>query len=225
MFIGHFGVAFAAKRVRNRVPLWLLFLAVQLVDVAWGLFVWLGIEKVAVSPGILPTNHLDFQYYPYTHSLIATLGWSAVVYLLFRYWFFRNHPDPNCSARVMGLLVFSHYPLDVLVHRADMPIGFGDSPKIGLEIWGSVPLTFIIEIGFFLIGFLLYMSGTKAKTKAGNWGWWLFAVLLVGMWVGTIFGPPPTDITMMVISGLIMFIALFWIVSWLEKKRELKLQH
>lgn len=220
MFIGHFGVAFAAKRFSNRVPLWLLFVAVQFVDVLWGIFVWLGIEKVAIAPGILPANQLDFVSYPYTHSLIASLSWGIAVFLLFRFWFFRTYPDPFCAARAMGVAVVSHYFLDLLVHRPDLPLWFGDSPKIGLGIWGNVPLTLITEIGFLFAGFWLYMSGTRAKTKAGNWGWWLFVLLLTLMWAFSIFGPPPPSIVgAVVVPGMILFIVIFLVAAWLEKKR------
>src|SRR5437667_8839113 len=84
MFVGHYGVAFAVKTERNKIPLWVLFVAVQLLDFLWAPFVLLGIEKVRFVPGITATNALDLYYMPYTHSLIGALFWSAVAFAIYK---------------------------------------------------------------------------------------------------------------------------------------------
>src|SRR5215470_7739893 len=81
MFVGHYGPAFAAKAVRKSIPLWVLFIAVQFVDVLWAIFVLLGIEKVRIVPGITAASPLDLYYMPYTHSLVGALGWSVLAFL------------------------------------------------------------------------------------------------------------------------------------------------
>ena len=78
MFVGHYGVSFAAKRADRTIPLWTLFLAVQLLDVIWAPLILLGVEKVRIVPGFTATNPLDLYYMPYTHSLVAALVWSVV---------------------------------------------------------------------------------------------------------------------------------------------------
>src|SRR3972149_2278819 len=84
MFIGHYGPSFAIKATDKSIPLWLLFIAVQMVDVLWAVLVLLGIEKVRIVPGITATNPLDLYYMPYTHSLVAALLWSAAAFVFYR---------------------------------------------------------------------------------------------------------------------------------------------
>jgi hypothetical protein len=86
MFVGHYGVSFAAQRMNRHVPLWVLFIAVQLLDVLWAPFILVGLEKVRIVPGITASNPLDLYYMPYTHSLTAAVVWSTVGYVLYRLW-------------------------------------------------------------------------------------------------------------------------------------------
>jgi hypothetical protein len=119
MFVGHYGPSFAAKALEKSIPLWILFLAVQLVDVFWAIFVILGVEKVRIVPGITATNPLDLYYMPYTHSLVAALIWSVAAFIVYRAF-----PRLNgwSAAGVVGAAVFSHWILDLLVHRPDLPL-------------------------------------------------------------------------------------------------------
>src|SRR5882757_6166484 len=119
MFVGHYGASFAAKAVRKTIPLWVLFLAVQLLDVFWSIFVLAGIEKVRIVPGITVTNPLDLYYMPYTHGLIAASLWSLLAAAAYR----ACRRDQGWSAAgVIGAAVFSHWLLDLLVHRPDLPL-------------------------------------------------------------------------------------------------------
>src|SRR5207245_304858 len=113
----HYGPTFAAKALQKRIPLWVLFLAVQLLDVFWSIFVILGIEKVRIVPGITATNPLDLYYMPYTHSLDGALLWAVaagVVYSLVR------RADGWGNGAIVGVAVFSHWILDLIVHRPDL---------------------------------------------------------------------------------------------------------
>ncbi len=117
MFIGHYGVSFAVKRREATLPLWVLFLAVQLLDVVWAPFVLLGIEKVRIVPGITRSNPLDLYYMPFTHSLVAAILWSLGAAVLYRFVVSRSTAR---AATLLGLAVFSHWPLDLLMHRPDL---------------------------------------------------------------------------------------------------------
>src|SRR6267142_289369 len=103
MFVGHYGVSFAAKKCAASVPLWVLFVAVQLLDFAWAPFVLLGIEKVRIVPGITATNPLDLYYMPYTHSLVAAILWSAAAFAVYRL----AARGGNIAALVVAAAVFS----------------------------------------------------------------------------------------------------------------------
>src|SRR2546426_11212015 len=131
MFVGHYGVSFAAKNAEPAIPLWVLFIAVQLLDVLWSPFVLLGIEKVRIAPGITASNPLDLYYMPYTHGLLAAIGWSVVAFLAYR---LAVRPAPPRAAAIVGLAVFSHWVLDFLVHRPDLPL-YDNTAEGGLGLW------------------------------------------------------------------------------------------
>jgi len=120
VFVGHYGVAFAVKSERNRIPLWVLFVAVQLLDFLWVPFVLLGIEKVQMVPGITATNSLDLYYMPYTHSLIGALIWSGAAFLIYN--LVTGTKASNIAALIVAFAVFSHWILDLIVHRPDLAI-------------------------------------------------------------------------------------------------------
>ena len=139
MFVGHYGPSFAGKAVKNSIPLWVLFVAVQLLDVFWSIFVLLGIEKVRIVPGITKTNPLDFYYMPYTHSLDGALVFAVAAGLV--YWLLRR-ADGWPGATVISTAVFSQWILDLVVHRPDLPLSvprssFLDSSPIASQtfVW------------------------------------------------------------------------------------------
>src|SRR2546425_937433 len=109
MFVGHYGVSFAAKRRDPSIPLWALFVAVQLLDVSWSLFVFFGVEKVRIVPGITASNPLDLYYMPYTHSLVAALLWSLGAYVAYRA--IRAFGPPPSSDQAAAVTAFGSYLL------------------------------------------------------------------------------------------------------------------
>src|SRR5213593_2926454 len=152
MFVGHYSVAFAARTERNKIPLWVLFVAVQLLDFLWAPFVLLGIEKVRIVPGITASNALDLYYMPYTHSLVAALIWSAGAFAVYRL----VAPGKKASsALLVGAAVFSHWVLDLLVHRPDLPL-YDNTAKVGLGLWNFPALSLGLEIVILFGGMWLY---------------------------------------------------------------------
>lgn len=139
MFAGHYGVSFAAKAADAKLPLWILFLAVQFLDVLWGIFVLVGLEKVRIVPGITATNPLDLHFMPYTHSLLAALVWSLAVGAVYARW-----RDDASGGLLIGLAVLSHWILDLLVHRPDLPL-IGNRFKVGLGLWNHGVIAFVLE--------------------------------------------------------------------------------
>src|SRR5690349_8380809 len=131
MFIGHFGVALAAKKVTPPTSLGSLFFAAQFLDLLWPVFLLLGWEHVHIAPGITRMTPMDFYDYPLTHSLAMAAVWSLAVGA--GYYVIRKN---RRRAWVMGLVVASHWMLDVVVHRPDLPLWPG-GPKVGLGLWNS----------------------------------------------------------------------------------------
>ena len=148
MFVGHYGVSFAAKTLDRAMPLWLLFLAVQWLDVMWAPLVLLGVEKVRIVPGITASNPLDLYYMPYTHSLVAALLWSAAASVIHRVVTGRKNA---MAATVIACAVFSHWLLDFVVHRPDLPL-YDDTAKVGLGLWNNPGLAFALEAALFSVG-------------------------------------------------------------------------
>ena len=146
MFVGHYGRSFAIRAVRPEIPLWVLFVAAQLVDIAWTLLVLAGIEKLRVVPGFTAANPLDLYYMPYTHSLVAAVLWALAAAIVCR-WVFRWRGW--VVAAWVGVAVLSHWVLDLLVHRPDLPL-YGNSAKVGLGLWNF--------LGISLAAFMLLMQ-------------------------------------------------------------------
>ena len=172
MFIGHYGPGFAINVWKRTIPLWVLFLAVQLVDIFWSIFVILGIEKVRIVPGITATNPLDLYYMPYTHSLLGAAVWSVIAAIAYR-WFARL--DGWLAAAIVGAAVFSHSILDLIVHRPDLPL-YDDSYKVGLGLWNYPGPALRLEIALLFGGIFLYLRATTPKDTIGRYGMVVFGL-------------------------------------------------
>lgn len=159
MFIGHYGVSFACKAAKPAIPLWVLFVAVQLVDVAWAVLVLLGIEKVRIVPGITATNPFDLYYMPFTHSLPGAALWSVGAAVTYR----ALAPAQKwAAAAIVGSAVFSHWILDLLVHRPDLAL-YDDTYKVGFGLWNYPTLAFTLEIALLFGGIALFLRTTEPK--------------------------------------------------------------
>jgi hypothetical protein len=185
VFVGHYAISFAVKRAGPTIPLWVLFFAVQLLDVGWSAFVLLGIEKVRIVPGITASNPLDLYYMPYTHSLVAALLWSAGAYVTYRL------AVPNAAARtplLVALAVFSHWILDFVVHRPDLPL-FDNRAKVGLGLWDYPAFAFALEAGLLFLAMWAYFRLPGVR----RWPIAIFGLVMLGIQGYVFFGPPPAS--------------------------------
>src|SRR4051812_35258953 len=186
MFIGHFAVAFAAKRTVPTVSLGTWFVACELVDLVWPVFLLVGLEKVRIAPGIMAFTPLDFVSYPWTHSLLMCAVWALAMALL--YWARRRD---KVDAIVIGIVVLSHWFLDAIVHRPDLPLAPGSDVKIGLGLWNSVAGTLVLETAMFVAAVWFYAAGSQANDRIGSYGFLALVALLVVSYASTAFGPLP----------------------------------
>jgi hypothetical protein len=215
MFVGHYGVAFAVKTERDKIPLWVLFAAVQLLDFLWAPFVLLGIEKVRFVPGITPTNALDLYYMPYTHSLIGALFWSAVAFAIYKIGW--CNIASNSAALLVGFAVFSHWLLDLIVHRPDLAI-YDDTLKVGFGLWNYRGIEFVLEIGILLFGAALYLRRNSAIAR--KIGVIIFVVALVLIQTSNTFvRRPPSSDRAFAITALVFYTVFAAIAFLLEKRR------
>ncbi len=213
MFLGHFGIGFGTKAAAPRTSLGTLFLAAQFVDLLWPTMLLAGLEQVRIAPGITRVTPLDFTHYPITHSLAAAVLWAAlfaaVYYLLRRY---------SRGAWVCGAAVISHWVLDFLVHRPDLPLAPGVGLRVGLGLWSSLPATLLIELAVFAIGVWLYLRSTRALDRTGSLALWALVGFLVVVYAGNVFGPPPPSATAIAWAGQAQWLLVLW-AFWIDRHR------
>lgn len=213
MFLGHFGLAFAAKRVAPETSLGTALLATEFADCLWPLFLTIGIEQVRIAPGITRMTPLDFVAYPWSHSLLMDAIWAialGVIYFLVRRY--------KTGAWVLAAGVISHWLLDWWSHRPDMPLTPWSPHKFGLGLWNSVSATVIAELGLFFLGLAMYLMRTRAKDRAGFYILWSFVILMLAIWIGSILGPPPPNSMAIKMSAFGLWLAVAW-AYWIDRHR------
>lgn len=216
MFIGHFGIGFGAKAAAPKTSLGTLFLASQFVDLLWPTLLLLGLERVRIVPGITKVTPLDFESYPISHSLLADTGWALLVALV--YLSLQKYPR---GAIVLGVTVVSHWFLDLVVHRPDLPILPGSGMKAGIGLWNSLSGTLVVEMVIFAAGVALYLRKTVAKDAVGRWGVWMLIVFLVLIYLGNLFGPPPPSVEAIAWVGQSQWLLVLW-GYWVDRHRVLQ---
>jgi membrane-bound metal-dependent hydrolase YbcI (DUF457 family) len=213
MFIGHFGVGFAAKHAAPRLSLGTAFLAAQWVDLVWPTFLLLGWETVRIQLGATAVTPLVFEHYPFTHSLVGVIFWAVVLgtaHALLR-------KDAR-SAIVVALLVLSHWLLDALVHAPDLPITAGGDARVGLGLWNSVPATLALEVPLFAIGVWLYGRHTWSRMDSvGKWAFAGLVAFLALIHAGNLVGPPPPSIAAIAWVGQAQWLLVAW-GYWVESR-------
>lgn len=213
MFIGHYAVALGAKKISPTVSLGTLFLASQFIDLLWPIFLLLGLEHVRIDPGNTVFTPLDFYDYPISHSLLAVLGWSLGFGLLY-YAVQRS----GRNALILGALVLSHWVLDFISHRPDLPLIPGMETRVGLGLWNSFVASVVVETALFVVGAFLYLRATKGRDRVGKYALWSFLLLLVVLYVANMFGPPPPGVQALAVVAFGQWLFVLW-GYWIDQHR------
>jgi hypothetical protein len=218
MFIGHFAVGFAAKKFAPRSSEAVLLAAPLLADILWPVFLLLGWEQVRIDPGNTRFTPFDLVSYPWSHSLLLLCVWAtafgAIYYALTRYW-------PGAIAIWIG--VVSHWVLDWVTHRPDMPLYPGGA-RYGLGLWNSIAGTMVVEILMFAVGVWMYVQATRAKDRIGRHAFIAYVVLLLAIYVANAFGPAPdsvAEVAWAAIAAPIILIPWAW---WFDRHRSIWFQ-
>ncbi len=215
MFIGHFAVALGAKRLAPRVSLGTLVAAAQLIDLVWPVLILAGVEVVRIDPGNTAHTPLDFVSYPFSHGATSVLLWAAIFAGL--HWWRRR--DLAAAWTLAGVVV-SHWLLDALTHRPDLPLWPG-GPLVGLGLWNSVPGTVAVEALLFADGAWLYYQATRWRDAVGRFGLYAFVGLLLLIAVGNLLGPPPPSPQAIGAAGLALWLFVPF-AAWVDRHRQVR---
>jgi len=218
MFIGHFAVALAAKRAAPEVSLGTLFLATQLADLVWPTLVLLGFESFSIRPGITAVTPLDFTRYPYSHSLVGMAAWGTALGAV--YFVFRRRVVP---ALLLFAVVISHWLLDFVAHRPDLPLTLTGAERYGLGLWHSVVATLALEGLIFAACVWLYARSTRALDRTGRWSFIALVAFLSLVYLANLFGPPPSRVVEVAWAAQAIWLLVAW-GYWIDRHRATRLR-
>jgi hypothetical protein len=205
VFIGHFAVGLAAKRLAPDVSLGTLFLAAQLADLVWPTLVLAGIESLSIRPGITAVTPLDFTRYPYSHSLVGMALWGlglGIVYFTIK--------RRALAALVLFMVVLTHWLLDFVSHRPDLPLTLTGAERFGLGLWHSRIATLAVEGLLFTACVWIYVRATRPIDAAGRWSLVALVAFLVVVYLANIFGPPPPSVAAVAWTAQAIWLLVAW---------------
>ena len=225
MFVGHYSIAFAAKTERNKIPLWVLFIAVQFLDYIWATLVLLGIERLRVIKGFTAGSMLDSYFHPYSHSLITAVIWSVIGALIYETVCGRHPFDSaqgkldaysNSAPLIIGIAIFSHWILDLIAHPRDLAI-YDNTWKVGFGLWNYRGTEFALEIALLAGGIVLYFV-RNVISVIGKGAVIAFGLVLVIVQIGDTYVPrtPLTDKA--TAAGVWVFYTLFVLIAFAVEK-------
>lgn len=216
MFVGHYAVGLAVKKFAPRTSLGLLIAAPLLLDLLWPIFLLIGWEQVSIQPNPNPFLRLSFDSYPISHGLVAVVGWAtlfaSIYFGIARYL---------AGSITIWVGVVSHWLLDYVVHRPDLPLYAGGSRFYGLGLWNHPRITMVVELLMFLAAILIYWYGTTARDRIGTIAFWAFAIALVALYEMVVFGPAPASVRKLAFGALLSWLFVAW-AWWFDSHRRAK---
>jgi hypothetical protein len=214
MFVGHYAIGLAAKQLAPRTSLGALIAAPILLDLLWPIFLLVGWEYVSIAPNPNPFLRLQFDSYPISHGLVAVIGWAtlfASIYLgVARYLI---------GAITIWVSVVSHWLLDYIVHRPDLPLYVGGSRFLGRGLWNHPKITIAVELTMFALGILIYLRATRAKNAIGTFAFWFFVLALAGLYAAVVFAPPPSSVKKLALGTMLSWLFVAW-AWWIDRNRQ-----
>jgi hypothetical protein len=214
LFIGHYAVAMAAKRFVPRASLGALIAAASFLDLIWPIFLLFGLEEVEIEPGATRLTPLNFVSYPISHSLVSAVAWATLFAV-----FYQIVAHYKAGTIAVWIAVLSHWFLDAIVHRPDLPL-YAGGPKYGFGLWNHPRATIAVEVAMYALGVWLYWRATKARDGIGRWASWAFVLTLLVFYFVNIFGPPPPSVKVLAIAALgFGWLLVVW-AWWFDAHRE-----
>jgi membrane-bound metal-dependent hydrolase YbcI (DUF457 family) len=218
MFLGHYAVAFALKRAQPKLSLGTLFLAVQLPDLLWGIFLLLGWERVRIDPGFTAVTPLQFLEYPISHSLVGMTCWALIGAAVYYSWPTRDTSRHWQAAALVGVAVLSHFLLDLVVHAPDLPVWGQDSPKLGLGLWNNPTATLLLELVTLAAGVAVYVGFRSRRHPVRPGRLASLLLVLVAVYLVSLFGPPPSSVRAIAVADIIGLLLLAGFAAWTDRR-------
>ena len=217
MFLGHYGLALAAKRVEPKVSLGTLFFATQLLDILWGAFLLLGWEHVRILPDDNPLLVLQFYDYPISHSLVAALGWGLAAAVIYYSWPTRDTTRHWQAAALVGAVATSHWLLDLVVHLPDLPILDDESPKFGFGLWRHVGVSVGLELVVLAAGLTLYIRSRSRRHPVRPTRLAIVLLPLVAIYLFSLTASEPPSTTAIGLSVFIVLPLVSLLAAWADR--------
>ena len=216
MFLGHYGVAFALKRAEPKLSLGTLFVAVQLADLLWGVFLLAGWERGRLDPGYTAVTALQVLVYPISHSLVGMICWALIGAAAYYSWPTRDTSRHWQAAALVGLAILSHFPLDVLVHVPDLPVFGQDSTKLGLGLWNNRTATVLLELATLAGGIAIYVALRSRRHPVRSGRLAGLVAVLVAVYLVNLLGPPPPSVTAIAVVDIFGLLLLAALAGWAD---------
>lgn len=216
MLVGHLAIALVAKRIEPKISLGTWILAALLADLVTFPLLVAGVEHFDSVPGA-ELNRTIGRQIAYSHSLLMDVVWGA----LFAAGYFLRRRYLRGAWLLFGVVV-SHWVLDVISHRPDMPLAPGVAQVYGLGLWSSLPATLIVEGGLWLLALILYARATHPIKRAGIYAFWIGVALITLVWYGNIHAGMDPNPVKAGIGGLIMFSVMVAWAYWINRLRPAK---
>ena len=217
MFAGHIGAGLAIGRLERRINVGVFIFAAVLIDFMLWLFVLFGWESVTIPADFAATHQPNFVF-PYSHGLLAGIGWSAIAGAAAFLWYRRLEAAKFRAAALVTAAVFSHWLLDALVHVPDLPVAGERSVKVGLGLWQCMPVALVVEALVAAAGLFLFVSGA-GLSRAKKLGLMVLClVVLASTVIGMTVAPPPPSVNAMAATSLITIAAVCALAGWLGKR-------
>jgi hypothetical protein len=218
MFVGHYALGLAAKQFAPRTSLGALIAAPILLDLLWPIFLLIGWEYVSIEPNPNPFLRLQFDSYPISHGLVAVIGWATLFASIYfgvaRYLI---------GAITIWVSVMSHWLLDYIVHRPDLPLYVGGSRFLGRGLWNHPKITIAVELTMFALGILIYLRATRAKNAIGTFAFWFFVLALAGLYAAVVFAPPPSSVKKLALGTMLSWLFVAW-AWWIDRNRQPRIE-
>jgi len=214
VLVGHYAMSLLAKRIEPRISLGTLVLAAMVPDLLWPNFTAAGLERVNFGTGLGAGNYFQAIDIALSHSLLTGALWAGVLGMI--YFLLRRSAR---GAWLLVALVLSHWVLDVVTHRPDMPLAPAVPLTVGFGLWTSIPATLLVEGGLWLGAVIVYARTTQATSRAGALAFWIAVPLLTLIWYNNIAGPPPNNPESAPAAAIVLFsIVVVW-AYWVNRLR------